>query len=121
MLAYPWREIEIALTAEREALDFEGSRHVGLLPRILDGLPFTDMAPNWQVTLGRRGQLVPGRLFICYSEAGGPLMLFGEYVPRRYRVIDPRTGAVVSQGTRVGDEWIPDDGGGPRVYICCDE
>ncbi|HEU5098035.1 MAG TPA: DUF4038 domain-containing protein [Roseiflexaceae bacterium] len=105
----------------REALDFEGSRYVGMLPRILDRLPFTDMAPNWQVTLGRRGLLVPNRLFVCYSEQGGPLMLFGEYVPRRYRVIDPSTGALLREGTRTADEWLPDDGGGPRVYICCDE
>jgi hypothetical protein len=106
----------------REALDFEGARYVGMIPRILDGLPLTDMAPNWQVTLGRRGLLVPGRLFICYSEAGGPLMLFGEQVPRRYRVLDPCSGAVVSQGTRASaDEWILDEGDGPRIYICSDE
>lgn len=106
----------------REALDFEGSRYVGIIPRILEGLPFTDMAPNWQVTLGRRGLLVPGKLLICYSEQGGPLMLFGDQVPLRYRVIDPRTAEVVSEGTRASSsEWILDDGGEPRVYICCDE
>jgi hypothetical protein len=106
----------------REALAFEGSRYAGLLPRILEGLPFTDMAPNWQTTLGRRGLLVPHRLFICYSEEAGPLVLFGEEVPRSYRVIDPRSGALLRQGTRAaGDEWIPDQGEGPRVYICCDE
>ena len=106
----------------REALDFEGSRYVGLVSRILDGLPFSDMEPNWQVTLGRRGLLVPNRLFICYSENAGPLMLFGEYVPRRYRVIDPRSGDVLRQGTRASaDEWILDEGDGPRLFICCDE
>ena len=92
------------------------------IARILDGLPFTDMAPNWQVTLGRRGLLVPNKLFICYSEEGGPLMLFGEQVPRHYRVVDPHTGAVLHQGTRASaDEGIPDAGGGPRVYICYDK
>jgi hypothetical protein len=106
----------------REALDFEGSRYVGLLSRILDGLPFGDMEPNWQMTLGRRGLLVPNRLFICYSENAGLLMLFGEQAPRRYRVIDPRTGGVLRQGARASvGEWIPDDGDGPRVFICCDE
>jgi hypothetical protein len=106
----------------REALDFEGSRYVGLLTRILDGLPLTDMAPNWQVTLGRRGLLVPGKLYIGYTEEGGPLMMYGEQVPRRYRVVDPRTGAMLREGTRASaGEPIPDDGGGPRVYICCDD
>ena len=107
----------------REALDFEGSRYVGLIPRILAGLPFADMQPSWQLTLGPRGLLVPGRLYIAYAEDGAPLMIFfGEQVPRRYRVIDPRTGALVREGTRDAADWIiPDEGGAPRVYICCDE
>ena len=84
----------------REALDFEGSRYVGLVARILDGLPTPDMAPNWEVTLGRRGLLVPGKLFICYSDDGGPLLIFGDEVPEHYRIVDPRTGAVVSSGVR---------------------
>lgn len=106
----------------REALDFEGSQYVGIIPRILDGLPFADMQPNWQVTLGRRGLLVPGRLFICYAEQGGPLMVFGKQVPRRYRIIDPRSGALVREGLREAPEqWIPDEGGAPRLYICCDD
>ena len=80
------------------------------------------MAPNWEVTLGRRGLLVPGTLFIGYAEAGGPLMMFGDQVPLRYRVVDPRNGNVVREGRRSSpSEWIPDDGGGPRVYICCEE
>lgn len=106
----------------REALDFEGSRYVGLVARILDGLPTADMAPNWEVTLGRRGLLVPGKLFICYSDDGGPLLIFGDDVPDRYRIVDPRTGAVVSSGVRPkGREWIPCEWGAPRVFIFCDE
>lgn len=103
----------------REALDFEGSRYVGLVSRILDGLPLTDMEPNWQVTYGRRGLLAPGKLYIGYAEEGGFFPLFGEQVPRRYRVVDPHTGQVVSQGTRASmNAGIPDAGGAPRVYIC---
>jgi len=106
----------------REALDFEGSRYVGLISRILEGLPLTDMEPNWQVTLGRRGLLAPGKLYIGYTDQGGPLEIFGEQVPARYRVVDPRTGAVLREGMRTSaDERIPDTGGGPRVYIFSDE
>jgi hypothetical protein len=104
----------------REALDFEGSRYVGLVSRILDGLPCADMAPDWQVTLGRRGLLVPRQLYIGYTEQGGPLRLYGDEVPLRYRVVDPRSGEVLREGTRDSPQ-IPDEGGGPRVYICCDE
>jgi hypothetical protein len=106
----------------REALAFEGSRSVGLVARIMEGLPFTDMQPNWQVTLGRRGLLVPGRFYIGYAAEGGPLMLFGEHVPRRYRVVDPRSNTVLREGVRASaTDMIEDDGGGPRLYICCDE
>jgi len=41
-------------------------------------------------------------------------MMFGDQVPRRYRVVDPRTGVVLREGTRAsGDASIPDEGGGP--------
>ena len=117
----------------REALDFEGSRYVGLISRILEGLAFADIEPNWQVTLGRRGLLAPGKLYIGYSEMGGPLKLYGDQIPRRYRVVDPRSGEILREGTRdagwvppglpnsSAGEWLPDEGGGPRVYICYDE
>ncbi|MFN2202994.1 MAG: DUF4038 domain-containing protein [Caldilineaceae bacterium] len=114
----------------REALDYEGSRYVGLLARILDGLPTTDMEPNWEVTLGRRGLLVPRKLFIAYTEDAGPLKLFGGEIPTSYRVVDPRSGEVLREGvlnpawapdgrpnTSPG-AWIPDEGKGPRIYIC---
>lgn len=105
-----------------EALAFEGATYVGLVRRIMEGLPFGDMQPNWQATLGRRGVMVSGRLFVCYSQDGGPLMLFGDDVPLTYRVVDPRTGDVVARGVRQdASEWIMDAGGAPRVYICCDE
>ena len=105
----------------REALDFEGSNYVGMLARILEGLPTTDMRPNWDVTLGRRGLLVPGKLFIAYTEEGGPMMMFGDQAPLRYYVVDPRTGRVLRQGDRASaTEWIPDEGGSPRLYICFD-
>lgn len=44
-------------------------------------------------------------------------MIFGDQVPRHYRVIDPRTGALLHEGMRAADATIPDAGGGPRVYI----
>ncbi|WP_327699168.1 apiosidase-like domain-containing protein [Streptomyces sp. NBC_00459] len=108
----------------REALDFEGSRYVGLVARILEGLPTTDMRPSWEVSLSPRGLLVPGVLYVAYGEHGGPLGirdLTGRQVPRSYRVVDPRTGEITGKGVRTADvEYIPDDGGAPRIYICHD-
>ena len=102
----------------------EGSRFVGRIAHILGGLPVADMEPNWQVTLGRRGLLVPERLYIGYVEEGGPLILLDDdrRVPLRYRVVDPRSGDVLREGRRKSSgEPIPDEGGGPRVYICCED
>ncbi len=47
----------------REALDYEGSNYVGLVARILDGLPFADMQPNWEVTLGPSRLVGPRHAF----------------------------------------------------------
>ena len=109
----------------REALDFEGSRYVGLVQKILRGLPFADMQPNWQVTLGRRGLLVPHTLFVTYTHAGGPYLIFGDQVPRKFRVVDPRTGEILRTGERPagGGRWQleGETSQEPRVLIFCDE
>ena len=85
----------------------------------VDGLPLADIQPNWEVTLGRRGLLAPGKLFIGYAWNGGPLHLFGDQVPLPYRSIYPCTGDVVREGVRSApNEPLPDTGAGPRVYIC---
>jgi len=117
----------------REALDFEGSTYVGLVAKLLEGLPFTDMQPDWQKTLGRRSLLVPDKFFLVYQEEGGPLILMdGTEIPRSYRIVDPQTGEVVSSGLRDGGETldvgaksrrevISAEGGAPRVYLFFDE
>jgi hypothetical protein len=106
----------------REALDFPGSTYVGMLGKILDGLPLTGMMPGWQHVLAARCLIVPGKLFINYSSNGGPLVIISDDpVPLDYRVIDPRSGRLVTQGRRAHDrDVIQDPGGEPRVYICYD-
>ncbi|MGW2049898.1 apiosidase-like domain-containing protein [Streptomyces sp. NPDC001858] len=107
----------------REALDFEGSRHVGMVAHILAGLPLADMRPDWQLTFAPRGLSAPGRLYLSYAEHGGPLRVHPDTdhdVPRPYRVYDPRTGEITGKGHRQrGELVIPDDGGAPRVFVCC--
>lgn len=104
----------------QDALYFEGSNYVGMVTKILADLPTTDISPDWQVSLGRRGLLNPDVLFVGYLEQGGMFEIInGEHVPLPYRVYDPRTGEVVAKGIRSSiNEWIPDMGSGPRVYIC---
>jgi hypothetical protein len=85
----------------REALDFTGSRYVGLVGRILDGLPTTDMRPDWETVMAPRGLSVPGVLHISYLEAPRTLFIPDlSKLPRYYTVIDPRTGDTLSSGKR---------------------
>jgi hypothetical protein len=105
----------------REALDFAGSRYVGILARIFNGLPFADMAPDHRHTYGRAGLLVPGKLFLVYLPNGGPLQLEQtrkDELPRQYRVIDPTEGAILARGE--GHDLILTAAGAPRVVIFAD-
>jgi hypothetical protein len=105
----------------RDALQFTGSSYVGLLGRILDGLPTTDMVPDWTTFLTPRGLRVPGTLQITYQADGGPLVPMREDgLPTHYRVVDPCTGETVLEGERVAGQQIADPRGGPRVVIFYD-
>lgn len=87
----------------RDALDFEGSRYVGLVGRILDGLPVTGMSPDWETIINPRGLSTPGRLHIAYAQNGRSLRLADPgALPRHYTAIDPRSGTVIAAGTHQG-------------------
>ncbi|MDA8438791.1 MAG: DUF4038 domain-containing protein [Propionibacterium sp.] len=83
----------------RDALEFEGAHHVGLMSHILGGLPTTDMTPNWEAALCGRGLSVPGRLHILYVDTARPVIVMAaDTLPRYFRIVDPRTGAVLDAG-----------------------
>jgi hypothetical protein len=103
----------------REALDFEGSRYVGILSRIFEGLPFAGMEPNYQHTYGRPGLIVPGKFYLVYLYKGGSLEIAkSEGVPEKYRVLDPKTADIVASGE--GHGWIQINTNEPRVVIFAD-
>lgn len=103
----------------REALEFEGSTYVGLVSRILDGLPIAGMVPNWCQAVVTRALAVPGELLLAYRETGGDVILTDDTVPEYVRIVDPRDGSVVSAGKREPTERkLRDPGGAPRLYIC---
>jgi hypothetical protein len=107
----------------REALDFEGSDYVGALSRIFDGLPFAEMEPNWDYTLGKRGLAIPDKLLIVYLPNGGDLTVTSTHVPAPYRVLDARIGQEVSRGELTGEatgyRTAKIDSGSPRVVVFC--
>ena len=99
----------------REALDFEGSRYVGLVGRILAGLDLSEAEPCWDVCQRTRGLLVPGRLFVCSAEHGGRwgFLNADDRVADPYGLIEPRTGEVTDSGTRPRNYGVlPGEGGG---------
>jgi hypothetical protein len=103
----------------REALDFEGSRYVGLVGKVIRGLPIAQIQPSWSEAISPRGLIVHGKLFIGYQENGGPLDVRGDGIPLNYRVIDPMSGKELLRGRREKIESIiPDTGTGARIYIC---
>src|SRR5215216_2212825 len=55
----------------KEALDFDGSRYVGLVGKILDDLPITEAIPCWDVSANTRGLLDPGVLYVGYASTVG--------------------------------------------------
>jgi len=105
----------------REALEFEGSQYVGLVNRILDGLPSTDMQPDVESFISPRALGVPGRLQIVYSEFGGLITGRGADAPVRYRIVDPRSGELIGEGRRDAGTRVLEGTGDPWVYLFCDE
>jgi hypothetical protein len=87
----------------KDALQFEGSKYPGIAAKILNQYPIRGMEPNWVCTYGRRGLLVPNRLFVLYFPEGGSTSIISSQVPRSYRVFDLKTGDVVDEG-RLPDE-----------------
>jgi hypothetical protein len=105
----------------REALDYEGAAYVGLVGRILAGLPLAGASPCWDVGLTTRGLLNPGVFYLGYQEHGGPWVFLDSAgrVPEHYRLIDPRDGTIVDSGTRPPDGVpIPAEPGRPAVLLC---
>ena len=107
----------------KEALDFEGSRYVGLVGKIVDDLPITEASPCWDVSANTRGLLDPGVLYLGYAEHGGPWMFFDAdgRVPSKYWLIDPRTGEVLKSGDRPPN-YVPIefDRYEPSILICAE-
>ena len=104
----------------REALDFPGATYVGMLGRILAGLPTTDMRPGWTDVLAPRCLVVPGVLCIIYAEYGAPFLVAAEPMPVHYRVFDPRTGEQVGDGKVSGPHLDGGDAGEPRIFVFYD-
>jgi hypothetical protein len=105
-------------TSWREALDFEGSKYVGLMRHILHDLPLAGITPDHATTYGRRAVFAPDQLLIVYLENGGNHTVIRDDIPDRYRVYDLQTGEITRTGSiREDGRSIADTGTGPRAVI----
>jgi len=105
-------------------MNFEGSRYVGLVEKILHGLPLAEAVPCWHVLQRTRGLIVEGEFFLCYAEHGGRWNVLDAdgRIPDRYWIIDPTTADLVETGIRPRNfGGIPGPDGVPRILICANE
>ena len=82
------------------------------------------MEPNWICTYGRRGLLIPNRLFVLYLPDGGSTPIVSLKVPRYYRIFDLKTGKTVGKGRLPETARATVDSGGegqPRLVVFCAE
>jgi len=84
----------------RDALGLPGSHYPGVIGRLLEGLPFADMAPDPQSAGGARCLSVAGKFALVYLESGGSFWGLGPKIPANYRVFKAMTGELVSEGVR---------------------
>ena len=106
----------------KEALEFEGSRYVGLVGKILDDLPITRAGPCWDVSANTR-DLSSGRPLRRLRRAWWALDVLRSGGPGPFQVLAdrPRTGAVLKSGKRPPD-YVPIefDRYEPSILICCE-
>lgn len=108
----------------QEALEFSGSRYIGLVGQILEGIDLSDAEPCWDVLQRTRGIIVPHRLFLSYAEHGGIWNFLDAdgRIPDTYWIIDPMTGRVTGHGSRPGNwQQIPGEDEVPSLLICAND
>ncbi len=102
----------------RDALDFEGSKYVGVISKILKDLPFHGVQPDNTTTYGRPALFHPHQLLIIYLENGGDLRVLRDDIPNAWRIYDPKTGEILQTGTlKDSGKHLGNLGEGPRVAI----
>jgi hypothetical protein len=107
----------------RDALDFEGSRYVGAMSRILGDIDLGGMAPDTTHTSRRAALFRPGCLIVDLFDGKWVRVSRHDEVPSTYRIFDAKTGVVTAVGTVVvenGHALPIDTGIGPRVVIFSD-
>ncbi|MEM7654700.1 MAG: DUF4038 domain-containing protein [Bacteroidota bacterium] len=75
-----------------EAMQMEGSIHVGLVGQILEGYQLTDIEKRWDLAGGKPLLAKEGELYLSYLNAGGTLTIAGLPADLPYHWVNPKTG-----------------------------
>lgn len=90
----------------REALDFEGSRYVGNLGKILGHFDISGVEPTNRIAPARRALWKPGKLLIIYIMNGNKGWFPETHdLPAHFRVYNPKTTEIVFEGSYPGEDW----------------
>lgn len=105
----------------REAMQFDGSRYVGLIGKMLDGLPTTDLEKRDDYSFGNLVAAAGDQLAIVYLANGGGFDFIASALPRDFKIYDPRTAEVLERGRlEEGKTRIELPFGEPRLVIFAD-
>ncbi|MGB5273310.1 MAG: DUF4038 domain-containing protein [Flavobacteriaceae bacterium] len=74
------------------AMALEGSKYVGLVGKILDGVDMADIEKRWDLANGRPLLAKEGEIYLAYLPNGGEIDINDLPKDLNYHWIDPRTG-----------------------------
>lgn len=82
----------------KEALDFEGSKYVGLVGKALEGYDFTDMEKRWDMTDNNQPLLAKeNKFYLSYLEKGGNIKISKLPAGMFYHWFNPVTGDITEE------------------------
>ncbi len=92
-----------------EAMQMDGSKYVGLVGKILNGLDIADIEKRWDLANGKPLLIKKGQLYISYLKVGGEITIQNLPDNLNYSWIDPKTGIPKQIGKVTGDTFIAPD------------
>ena len=87
------------------ALHLDGSKYVGMLGKILDGLNMTDIEKRWDLSGGKPLLAKEGRLYIAFLNKGGAITIKNLPEDLNYSWIDPKSGKPKQIGKATGNSF----------------
>ncbi len=91
------------------AMALEGSKHVGLVGKILDGYDLTDIEKRWDLAKAKPLLAKEGEIYLAYLPNGGEIEIENLPDDLNYHWIDPKTGDPKKLGKVSGGRFSAPD------------